>query len=94
MTDDIHGTFQPNETVDLLVVETENKTRIVEAPVDTASVGSLVSFDGNGRSVMGEVVEMIRCMRADQAYRCISRLTEIKKATKIYRCCWPEYMKD
>ena len=59
-----------------------------------AVVGSLVEFAVGDWTHRGEVLELMTCDRDSQAYRCISRVTEIRKATKIYRCTWPEILAD
>ena len=81
------------EKVDLLIVHDDKGVQVVEAPVGAAAVGDLVSFRV-GYGVLGEVVELMTCNRDDPVYRCISRVAEIRKATKIYKCSWPEHLKD
>ena len=88
------GSFERKGMTDLLIVMAERGTYVVEAPAHMACVGSLVSFAVSEWTHTGEVVEMMTCDRDDPAYRCMSRVAEIRKATKIYCCIWPEILKD
>ena len=86
--------FDRREVVNLLIVFADKKTHVVEAPVCLAAVGSLVEFQVGEWTHRGEVVELMTCTRESEAYRCISRVAEIRKATKIYSCTWPEILAD
>ena len=94
MTEDKETSFERTETVDLLIVMAEGGTYVVEVPMCMAVVGSFVAFTIGEWTHHGEVVELMTCDRDSQAYRCISRVAEIRKATKIYRCTWPEILAD
>ena len=94
MTEDKETSFERTETIDLLIVFTDKGNRVVEAPMCKAVVGSVVEFTVGDWTHRGEVLELMTCERDSQAYRCISRVADIRKATKIYSCTWPEILAE
>ena len=94
MTEGKETSFERTETIDLLIVFTDKGNRVVEAPMCKAVVGSVVEFTVGDWTHRGEVLELMTCERDSQAYRCISRVADIRKATKIYSCTWPEILAE
>ena len=94
MSGDEGTAFDRGEVVDVLIVFTDKGNRVVEAPMCKAVVGSVVEFTVGDWTHRGEVLELMTCERDSQAYRCISRVADIRKATKIYSCTWPEILAE